>query len=354
MDERHDYEPAVSVIVPIRGIDEKIKESIGAILNQGYPKSKHEVIFVVDPDDADTEKRLKMLLGRRKNARIIQSVPLSTCAGKNSAVITGVKHARYEVLAFADSDIIMKKDWLRNIVAPLSEKDMGVATGYRFYVPENFVSYVLSAWNNIGLAQMGTGRVFVWGGSFAIKKSMLKRLGILKRWAYSISEDSIVTENVRKANLKIRFVPQCIVKSHMSKKYSHPLEFTTRQVTVVRWYWHKTYKVALLLFILGRFYIMLGIVLLLFYASTNSPIFLLESLLFLWTIMFGLLKASIEFRNLQKLAGARGSRLEYAIADFFAQWLMTYNLVRAGFTNSITWRGRTYMLKRNSTSAFKD
>ena len=44
-----DYAPFVSVIAPFRGMDEGLKENIGALFAQNYPA--YEIIFVTDRND---------------------------------------------------------------------------------------------------------------------------------------------------------------------------------------------------------------------------------------------------------------------------------------------------------------
>jgi len=346
LSEKYNYEPKVSIIIPIRGVDEKLKENTHALYDMDYPRNKYEILFVVDEDD-EIYNALKKITRKNKNVRILHSEVLPTCSGKNSAMITGVKHAKYDVIACIDSDAKPSRIWLKSIVGPLSDKTIGVTTGYRFYVPSaSFTSYLLSAWNNIGLRQMRGSYAFVWGGSFAIRKETIKKLNIIKKWSRAISEDAIITEAIRKTGMRIKFMPQCITHSRMSYRFSHPLEFTTRQLTLVKLYDRKIWNIALLLYLFERIMVILGIILLYLFLTTSNPLFALESFLMLWPIVFGLLKASIEHRNLEKLIkGKTGSRLKYIIADFFAQWLMTYNLLRSWKKNTLRWRGRTYRIK---------
>jgi ceramide glucosyltransferase len=342
--EKYDYEPPVSIIMPIRERDEKLRENLNALLDMNYPKNKYEIIFVVD-DDEEIHEYLKKLQ-KGKNIKIVKSVPLLTCSGKNSAMIAGVKAAKYEIIASIDSDTKPSRMWLRSMVGPLENKDVGVTTGYRYYVPgKSFVSYILSAWNNIGLGLMQGSTKFVWGGSFAIKKSLLQKLGIVDMWSRTISEDTQVTRAMRKAKLDIAFVPQCITKSHISWKFSHPLEFTTRQVMFVKLYDTRTWRGGLASYLFGRITIILGIILLYLYFTGGSMLLLLEALLLLWPIVFGLLRASVDHRNLSILTEEKSSHAKYVIADFLSQWLMTYNTLRVWKKKTIEWRGRKYLIK---------
>jgi cellulose synthase/poly-beta-1,6-N-acetylglucosamine synthase-like glycosyltransferase len=53
------------------------------------------------------------------------------------------------VLAVIDADAVPHRWWLRDLVAPLSDPRVGVATGNRWYMPEhaNWGSLVRYLWN---------------------------------------------------------------------------------------------------------------------------------------------------------------------------------------------------------------
>jgi cellulose synthase/poly-beta-1,6-N-acetylglucosamine synthase-like glycosyltransferase len=348
LDERHDYRPSVSIIAPVRGVDKYLEENVRSLLSQDYPE-KWEVLFIVDKGNKMTEGKIRKIVrrSRTKRAKIIQSVPISTCSGKSAAMIAGVKNARYEVIAGWDSDALVSKDWLSHLVAPLQDENIGVTTGYRFYVPSRkFSSYVLSLWNMLGFISMKGGHAFVWGGSFAVRKNTLKKLDIVKKWSAAIAEDVVLTDGMWKAKLRIYFVPACIVLSHLNAKSM--LEFTTRQMTIVRWNRPGAYKFMFALLAFSRASIMLGLGALYLYLSTGNALFALESFLLLWYAIWSSLRASLDHRNFEILLSRRiGSRAVWVLADFFAQWLAFYSFTAALRKKSITWQGRSYNLSEN-------
>ena len=173
-------------------------------------------------------------------------------------------------------------------------------------------------------------------------------MGMLTAWRRITVDDVALTENVKRHGSRVYFVPASIVRSYPSM-YSHIMEFTTRQFTIVRWYWPKAFAFASFLFALSRASIILGLVTLYLYAVGGSPLFALEAFLLLWTVVWGLLRASMDFRCFQKLLNEKiGSRLAWVVADFLAQWLIAYNLLRAWRKTAIKWCGLEYDLKENA------
>lgn len=342
--EKFDYHPKASVLLAVRGFDKKIGDTIKSLASQDY-QNKYEVIISVD-DDKNAYEHIRSLTKRYKNFRILLAPAPVASSGKASALLLAIKKARHDVLAFCDSDEILPHNWLQSIVGPLSEKGVGAATGYRVYIPRDGLrSAVVSAWNTIGF-MFEMWKPYVIGGSYATRKSTMIKAGVLKKWEHTLSEDSDVTEQMNKHGLKIKFVPSAVVHSEYSNDFSHITEFTTRQMVIIRYYWKSLWKTTLAVFLFGRITTVLGFALLYLYFTNSSLLFFLEGIMLLWPMALGLPKASMDFYNLRKLTGHDiGPRYKYLLGDIAAQWLMTYNAVKAGFVSRIKWRGRLYTLK---------
>lgn len=117
--------PSVSVIRPVRGLDQGARDNIAAALDNGYP-GKVETIYVFDDD---TEPLLPLVReavaerqadGREVNVKVIYSgQPPAHRTGKLNAMIAGLRAAKGELVAFADSDIRPDKQGLRALVDTL-------------------------------------------------------------------------------------------------------------------------------------------------------------------------------------------------------------------------------------------
>ncbi len=342
------YSADVSVIAPVRGLEEHTEENIMSMLQQDY-KNKWEVIFVVDNDDKKTRKKIREIISKAKikNTKIIHNT-LFQGSGKSSALVAGVKHAKYPVIVSYDSDARVRDTWLADLVAPLNNKKVGVSTGFRFYVPDSFVSYVLSVWNCVGYIAVQRSQPFAWGGGFAIKKDLIKKLGLLDIWKKVISDDTAVARKIEQAKMKSYFVPSCIALSYHSK-FSRLTEFTTRQMAIIRWNWPSAYKTSVIMFGGSRVSIILGIIMLGAYAITGTILFLIEAVLLLFIILIELVIANIDFKNFAKVLGIEiGSRFKWSVAYLLGHWLMAYNILLASRKKTITWRGREYDFKKEA------
>lgn len=120
--------PAISILKPLKGIDPEMYESFRSHCLQDYPK--YEIVFgVSDPHDPAVDKVKE--LQRDFPARKIQLVYCPNALGTNikvSNLSQMTAAAEHEYLIVNDSDIRVERDYLRRVIAPLSDPGIGMVT----------------------------------------------------------------------------------------------------------------------------------------------------------------------------------------------------------------------------------
>src|SRR2546429_3881117 len=208
------YLPPVVVILPVRGLDEGFDDNVRAILSQAYPRFR---ILVVADDPAEPAAARARDLARefpRIPVTLIVSEP-ATVPGKVNALRSALSHvsSEDEVVVFADSDIRPPTDWLRQLVQPLADSTVGVATGFRWYVPPRptFWSLVRAEWNAVSANVLfDPRRAFAWGGSCAVRTDQLNELRLAERWRGVLSDDLVLTQAVREAGPQVAYAPSAL------------------------------------------------------------------------------------------------------------------------------------------------
>lgn len=120
--------PAVSILKPLKGTDPEMYESFRSHCLQDYPE--YEIVFGIS-DPADPAVASVTQLKREFPNQPIQLVVCPKILGPNVKVSNleqMVQIARYEYLIVNDSDIRVEPDYLRRVVAPLDDKDVGMVT----------------------------------------------------------------------------------------------------------------------------------------------------------------------------------------------------------------------------------
>jgi cellulose synthase/poly-beta-1,6-N-acetylglucosamine synthase-like glycosyltransferase len=343
-----DYEPFVSVIAPTRGVEEGFVENVKPLLSQVY--AAYEVLFVFD---SPRDPSLRVV--QKLNARTVISGPADGTGQKVHNLIVAVREIdpRAEVIVFVDTDARPNEDWLRQLVAPLADENVGASTGYRWFVPERggLASRLRSVWNASVTSALGadTAKNFCWGGSTAIRRSTFERLNVVEHWRGTVSDDFTITRVLKEAKLPIHFTPNCLVPSLGDCGWDELVEFTTRQIKITRVYAPHLWLPLLLgssLFAIAFFG---GLVLLGLRIFVGQSFWLILSLV---SVIFalGAAKGFIRWRAVNiPLARYRPElRRDLAAHVFlwpFASLLYLYNAIVAGFSRRITWRGITYNLR---------
>lgn len=352
------YKPKVALLVPCRNLDRNFEQNITSLFNQDY--DDYTLLFVVG-DAADPAYKalcqLKEKLSTQskvKDAQILIAGPAEGCGQKIHNLLFAYKHIAEdtEVLAFADSDICVRQDWLRMLVNPLRHEKNGLSSGYRWFVPEanNTATLALSAINAKVAQLLGNTRCNqAWGGSMAVKVETFAELGMEKIWQSSVSDDYSLSRAVRSMRKKIEFVPRCLVASYEKTTWPRLFEFARRQFVITKVFAGRTWWFGFLTsmysvvglwatFILGIYAALTG--------ALNAGLYIAVPIIF-----FGSQMSRAVLR--QSMAGIllkehRPNLKVAAVADilFFWAWsiLLFAIILSSVFGRTICWRGIKYKL----------
>jgi glycosyltransferase involved in cell wall biosynthesis/GT2 family glycosyltransferase len=121
--------PQVSVVIPTRDRPQLAAEAVASVLESRYPPERLEVILVDNRPTAEIESDGAFDAGGSladERVRILHE-PIS---GGANARNTGLAHAKGEIVAFTDDDVIVDRDWLATIVRAFDgQPNVGAASG---------------------------------------------------------------------------------------------------------------------------------------------------------------------------------------------------------------------------------
>jgi len=346
------------LIVPCKGLDADFQNNIKSFFDQDY---KNYLLWFVVGDEADPAyselNKLKNQLSQTSKALDVQIF----IAGKSQSCSQKIHNLLYcyerisddvDVLAFADSDACVRSDWLSHLVYPLRQSKNGAATGYRWFIPtkNNLATLALSAVNAKIVQLLGNTHFNqAWGGSMAICVDVFRRLGIDKIWSKALSDDLSLSTAVKKAGMKVAFVPACLVATHESTTWSKLFEFSRRQFLITRIYAPKTWWFGLC----SSVYSVLGIWgaagMAIYAAHIQNPNLDLFASVPVVFFVNQLGRAILRQRTAERLLEHEQRAMRAAcLADFLACWLwsllLLFYIISSAFGRTIVWRNIRYKL----------
>jgi len=235
----------VVLIIPCKGLDSDFEKNISSFFRLHYENYLLWFVVAEKSDPAYAKLcELKDRLTQKSVAldiRILIAGQAKACSQKIHNLLYAYKNIPddIEILAFADSDVCVHQNWLSHLVWPLRQHRYGASSGYRWFIPKknNLASLALSA-INAKVAQLLGNTHFnqAWGGSMAINLDVFRKIGLEKIWPKVLSDDLSLTYAVKKARMKLAFVPACLVPTYESTTWPKLFEFSRRQFIITRIY----------------------------------------------------------------------------------------------------------------------
>jgi ceramide glucosyltransferase len=120
--------PPVSILKPIRGLDRETYENYASFCAQDYPE--FEIIFCVSDESEPAIPVIEKVIRdfpKRSIRVLVGSEPLGV-SDKVNKMCRMVREARYDVLLVSDSDVRVEPAFLRDVVAPFANLQVGGVT----------------------------------------------------------------------------------------------------------------------------------------------------------------------------------------------------------------------------------
>jgi ceramide glucosyltransferase len=214
--------PPVSILKPVHGVDPHFYEAIRSHAVQDYPE--YEVLFgVSDPEDPAIPPIRQLM--REFPGLPVRLVVASTRAPnqKVGVLIELARHARHPILVINDSDIEVPSDYLRRLVGPLEDPEVGLVTclyrgqaeswAARFEalaIATEFAPGVLVApWLGV--------REFALGATMALRAADLERIGGFEAVADYLADDYQLGRRIDSAGLRVVLAP-VVVTTYLPNK----------------------------------------------------------------------------------------------------------------------------------------
>jgi len=204
------YTPPVSLLKPVRGVDFASHENFASFCTQDYPE--YETLFAVNEEKDPAVPLIQQLITQfpSHSIRLLVGAEHLGANRKVNKLARLAREARHDVLVLTDGDVRVGPDFLREVVAPLQNKDIGGITSfYRAVAQKNLYAQLEAVgaasdfFPGVLMAEWTEGVRFALGASVATTRDWLAKMGGFESIAGTLADDYELGNRIAKAGGKI-------------------------------------------------------------------------------------------------------------------------------------------------------
>ena len=202
--------PSVTILKPVHGMEPRLRENLASFFQQDYPE--YEIVLGVREADnaallAAEEVRQRFL---QVKCRIVISGPPTWPNAKVFSLDRMIAASSNNYFVISDSDVVVAPDFLRNVIPPLLDREVGLVTcPYRGIPAADFWSSLealgmsVEMPSGVMVADMMEGMRFAMGAVMATRRDALAKIGGIASTADFYSDDFVLGNEVWGAGYKV-------------------------------------------------------------------------------------------------------------------------------------------------------
>jgi ceramide glucosyltransferase len=194
-----DFTPPASILKPVHGLDPETYENFASFCRQDYPQ--YEVLFGVASEQDPSVTVIHKLMADSPgiSIRLLVTPEKFGSNDKVSKLCGLARAAKYNFMVVSDADIRVGPGYLRAVLAPFHDTQVGVVTSLftgipvrslwpeleAIYLSTDFMAAVLMAW-------LVEGVRFGMGATVAIRRECLAEIGGFEALANEAADDHML------------------------------------------------------------------------------------------------------------------------------------------------------------------
>lgn len=209
--------PAVTILKPVHGLEKGLRDNLRSTCLQDYPQ--FQVVFSVQSDQDPAIPLLREIQEEFGSNLVTVAIENYQAGpnGKSNNLLGGLAHAKHDILVISDSDVRLRPDYLKAIVAPLSDPLVGYAcTFYKAVKADTWFEKMELLTVNTDLtpgqifAYMTGAAQFCLGASTALRRSDLEQIGGFESLGDYLVEDCEMGRRLRLTGKRPAMVPYLV------------------------------------------------------------------------------------------------------------------------------------------------
>lgn len=204
------HSPSVSILKPLRGLDDNLFDNLASFCTQDYPE--YEILFCLQDYNDPAYKVTKKVQDKYPDRNI--SLIVEKCnAGLNPKVnnlIPAYRQARHPYILISDSNVMVDSNYLQEIMRHTDDSDVGLVSNMIRGVGGRSIGAILENLHlnsfiigSVSFLDRFLGMPCVIGKSMLMKKDDLEAIGSLAAFKNILAEDFIIGREMQRSGKKV-------------------------------------------------------------------------------------------------------------------------------------------------------
>lgn len=228
--------PFVSILKPFHGMEPQLEENVESFFAQDYPA--YEILMAVDTEDDGAIDLLRRVAARHPEvpSRIIVNGEPTWPNPPAFSFQAMSKVAKSHILVTSDSDVIVDRNYLRELVPPLLAENTGMSTCvYRglnaggFWSLMDAIGMSVEMTAGVVIANWMEGMKFGLGPTIVVRRDALDAIGGYRAIGEYFSNDFIIGHFIAEKGFHIEF------SRHVISHVVPPMTFEKMWQRQLRW-----------------------------------------------------------------------------------------------------------------------
>lgn len=206
----NDFQPAVTVLKPIYGLDPELIKNLRSFCQQDYPD--YQIIFGLHSSNDLALPIVRKIIKEFKNIDISYVVD-SRLYGANhkvSNLMNMCPTAKHDFILIADSDMRVAKDYLSNVMSPFADATVGAVTclysgSARGKLASSLNAMFINAWflPSVLISRLLQPIKYCLGATMVVRRNLLNEIGGFKALSNYLADDYMLGKLISDLGYKI-------------------------------------------------------------------------------------------------------------------------------------------------------
>ena len=213
--------PPVSVLKAVHGDEPDLELNLSSFFEQDYPE--YEILFCARHDSALGLAAARRVAARfpHVKARILACGEPPWPNARTYSLETMRREARYPILVTSDSDVRVGPDYIRSVVQPLRDPNVGLVTclyrgvtRFGLWAQLEAMGMSVEMTSGVLVAEMLEGMRFALGPSMVMRQTTVEKIGGFERAAQYYADDFVLGNFTAEAGEKV-VLSSYVVEHHV-------------------------------------------------------------------------------------------------------------------------------------------